>query len=109
MAPGRTLLGEEGRGAAAAARVLPAAHPSLPGGADFRRTPDGAELTRARAGCCVDYVVDRDGICGTCPRRRAGTGAAAAGQPTGTPGLTRPFPPVTVLPAATVTGQAVAS
>ncbi|MFI0941508.1 (2Fe-2S)-binding protein [Streptomyces sp. NPDC021020] len=102
-------LGDEEHGAALATLVLPGPRAPFPGGADFRRLPDGEGLTRTRAGCCLYYVVDPDDICGTCPRRRAGAAAAPAGQPIGMPGLTSPLPPVTVLSAATVTGQAAAS
>ncbi|MGW5354049.1 (2Fe-2S)-binding protein [Streptomyces sp. NPDC004031] len=102
-------LGDGERGAALAAAVLPAPLAPFPGGADFRRSPDGEGLTRTRAGCCLYYAIDPDDICATCPRRRAGAGAATARQPTGIPGLTRPLPPVTVLSAATVTGQEAAS
>jgi hypothetical protein len=76
-------LGDEERGAAMAALVLPAALPPFPGGADFRRVAGGpGRFTRTRAGCCLSYAIDPQDVCRTCPRlAAAGDGGTADGDP----------------------------
>lgn len=67
---GRTL-GQEERAVRAATRLLPAATPPFPGGADFRGLAGGdgrRHHTRTRLGCCMYYTLPTAEACLTCPR-----------------------------------------
>ena len=63
--------GEEEKGVATAARLLPTPLSPFPAGAAFRRlhAADGTSYpTRTRAGCCLYYTVAPGEACATCPR-----------------------------------------
>jgi hypothetical protein len=63
--------GEEEKGVATAARLLPTPVSPFPAGAAFRRlhAADGTSYpTRTRAGCCLYYTVAPGEACATCPR-----------------------------------------